>query len=69
MLDCANNYSQKYGTKNCTRCLKTDDKNQSHNGCEKERIQGIEFESIYENNGETLRNMVKVIANMWAVKY
>ena len=72
MLDCANNYSQKYGTKNCDKCLKTDDENHRINRCEKERIQErewIEFDCIYEDNGETLKNMVQVIAQTWGVKY
>ena len=70
MLDCANNYSHKYGSKLCKTCNNIDDESHRINGCKggKQETTWIDFKCIYKDDTETLNNMVKLIAKKWGLK-
>ena len=69
MLDCANNYSHKYGSKMCKTCNGIDDESHRINGCKvgEQETTWIDFKCIYKDDAETLNNMVKLIAKKWGL--
>ena len=69
MLDCASNYSHKYGSKNCSACKKTDDENHRINGCRKSKEEQSwkEFLDIYQDNSDVLLHMAQIIAETWKI--
>ena len=70
MLDCANNYSHKYGSKMCKTCNGIDDESHRINGCKvgEQETTWIDFKCIYKDDAETLNDMVKLIAKKWGLK-
>ena len=72
MLDCANNYAHKYGTKMCNLCNQVDDESHRINYCEKWRNTNlcgsplkINFSKIVSRDPETLERLGYVIEKIW----
>ena len=72
MLDCANNYKCKYGTKLCTTCDIVDDENHRMNHCIKWKdinMYGTEheinFDAVYTNEIDTLKQISGLIQSIW----
>ena len=71
MLDCANNYKGKYGTKLCTTCNTIDDENHRINHCKKwkNNMYGTEhkinFDAVYTNEIDTLKQISGLIQDIW----
>ena len=72
MLDCANNYSMKYGGKNCRNCGVLDDETHRINHCKLyENInrfnssEKVIFDDIYSNDHNLGRQIVSIVMSMW----
>ena len=75
MLDCANNYHGKYGTKMCKECNVVDDENHRLNFCGKWRhvnLYGkgmmIDFETVYSEDKDVLRQVSTLLESVWNVE-
>ena len=71
MLDCASNYGQRYKSKNCGECGEIDDENHRINGCGRSRTDGknwMEFDDIYQDNKDTIKQMIDKIKEKWNVR-
>ena len=72
MLDCANNYAHKYGTKVCDVCQQLDDESHRINHCKKWRTTNlydsslkVDFSKIVSRDPETLGRLGHVIVKIW----
>ena len=72
MLECANNYAHKYGTKMCEQCNQIDDESHRINYCIKwrrinlyESSLKIDFSKILSQESETLDRLGHVIERIW----
>ena len=75
MLDCANNYEGKYGSRNWDLCGVTDDETHRVNNCEKWRDinhfssdEKIDFGSVHSVVKEDLEGISAVILSIWDLK-
>ena len=72
MLDCANNFSNKYGGKMCRKCRVVDDEKHRINECVlyesmnwRNRDIKVNFEDILCKSDEKVLNVVQSILSMW----
>ena len=72
MLECANNYANKYGGKLCRECDAIDDESHRINHCRKYEnvnkstdLEKINFDEIHCRDTEKVFNVVDVILSMW----
>ena len=72
MLQCANNFSTKFGSKQCKQCNVIDDETHRMNDCPKWECinllnsqDKVEFTDIYSDNYEMCHKVVKQIVSMW----
>ena len=72
MLQCANNFSNKYGSKECKQCSQIDDETHRINHCPKwsrinqsESDDEVVFNNIYSDDYEKCLEVVKRIVSMW----
>ena len=72
MLDCANNYKGKYGTKLCATCKTIDDENHRINHCIRWKdvnLYGdkyeIDFNAVYTHDKDTLRQISSLLQCIW----
>ena len=74
MLDCANNFHNKYRTKECRVCCKVDDESHRINDCivysnvnlYYSRLK-FDFGSVYSTNEKTLGRAETVIREIWSL--
>ena len=72
MLDCANNFHNKYRTKECRECCKVDDESHRINDCVVFKDVNLyhsrlkfDFNSVYSENELTLDRAETVIRSVW----
>ena len=72
MLDCANNYKGKYGTKICTTCNVIDNESHRINDCRKWKdinLFGkdlvINFDAVYSEDLNTLKQISNLLQSIW----
>ena len=72
MLDCANNYHGKYGTKICKECNAVDNEDHRINDCKRWRninLSGkgyrIDFDAVYSDDADILRHVSKLLQSVW----
>ena len=72
MLDCANNYANMHGGKQCRQCEAIDNESHRINDCKRyENInrrtsaEKINFDDIYSDDIDKVRNVVRCILSMW----
>ena len=76
MLECANNYSGKYGTKLCKDCKVIDDESHRLNTCKRwsnvnlyGRGCSINFESVFSDDKETLLQLSTCLKSVWNLEH
>ena len=76
MLECANNYSSKYGTKLCKDCNTTDDESHRLNHCKKWKNinlynegYSINFDSVFSEEKDTLLQMSTLLRSLWNLEH
>ena len=72
MLDCANNYKGKYGTKICTTCNVIDNESHRINDCRKWKdinLFGkdlvVNFDAVYSEDLNTLKQISNLLQSIW----
>ena len=72
MLQCANDFSTKYKTKNCNDCGVVDDESHRINHCMrwqainlKEKDEKVDFDDIYTNDAVKCRAVLGKIISIW----
>ena len=72
MLQCANNYSVKYGSKMCKKCNEIDDESHRINYCQNytsinfcDNDEKINFEDIFSSDVDGCYEVLRVILSMW----
>ena len=77
MLDCANNFENKYGSKKCDLCKVIDDeihrinycpKWESTNYCDEDEEGKIDFSLIYSDKRNYFEEIADVILSIWDLK-
>ena len=76
MLDCANNYRGKYGTKLCRACDMVDDEDHRMNNCVRwkdvnlhGRNYSIDFGAVYSSDIKTLEQMAGLLKRIWNLDF
>ena len=76
MLDCANNYRGKYGTKLCRVCDMVDDEDHRMNNCVRwkdvnlhGRNYSIDFGAVYSSDIKTLEQMAGLLKRIWNLDF
>ena len=69
MLDCANNFSNKYGGKVCRKCGVVDDETHRINNCSLyrsiNRETKVDFDDIFSTSNEKVMSVVQCIFSVW----
>ena len=72
MLDCANNFSTKYGSKLCSECKVIDDEGHRMNACGKWKDTNfynsdkkIDYDKVFSDDDKLCMEVVETIILMW----